>query len=185
MSYAAENITRIESEITELVTDLYEAFSSEPGIENKESNALDRYIKRVARIGLCAGKGGLVSLQDVCVVYKQILGNLREQNNELSTHVRERLELWPMLAMALLTSPIDDELYTNIVEFFEDPIWPQSFSNDDVAYLRSEIRPVVNLGTKNISPPLEQYDSVKEEMSASKVSASISRAVSANSAGIR
>ena len=141
MSYVAENISRIESEITELVTDLYVAFSSNPGEgQLTDAHALDIYIKRVARIGLCAGKEGLVSLQDVCLIYKQILGNVRKQSNVLTDHVRERLEVWPMLAMGLLTSPIDDELYADIVEFFEDPVWPQSLSYEDVIFLRNDTK---------------------------------------------
>ena len=85
METVAENISKIESEITELVTDLYEALSSGPSdAEFKESHALDRYIRRVARIGLSAGKEDLVALQDVCVIYRQILNNLRDSNIELS-----------------------------------------------------------------------------------------------------
>lgn len=142
MSYAVENICKIESEITELVADLYEAFSSNPEDgKPSDSRALDRYIKRVARIGLCAGKEGLVSLQDVCVIYKQILGHLRETGEQLSSHVRERLELWPMLALGLLTRDVDDELYANVVDFFEDPAWPQILTYEDVAYLRNQIKP--------------------------------------------
>ena len=141
MSSVAENITRIESEIAELVTDLYEAFGSTPEDQAfNDHEALDRYIKRVARIGLCAGKEGLVSLQDICVVYRQILAKLRTTGDLLSDYMRERLEVWPMLAMNLLTSEIDDDLYAAVVEFFDDPVWPQTLSNEDVAFLKSQIK---------------------------------------------
>ena len=166
MSYAAENITRIESEITELVADLYEAFSLGPDNEgSNDSHALDRYIKRVARIGLCAGKEGLVSLQDVCVVYKQILGHLRESGDLLSNYVRERLEVWPMLAMGLLTSSIDDDLYAAVVEFFEDPVWPQTLSTEDIAFLRSQIRLTALLMPENETENTGKHESTDNYIS--------------------
>ena len=142
MATSADNISKIESEITELVSDLYEALSSSPSDEElKETHALDRYIKRVSRIGLCAGREDLVALQDVCVIYRQILNNLRESQTELSGHIRDRLEEWPTQAMGLLTVPVDDNLYEVIVDFFEDPIWPQALTTEDKAFLRNEIKP--------------------------------------------
>lgn len=163
MSYPAENIGRIESEITELVADLYEAFSAGSDNETQsDSVALDRYIKRVARIGLCAGKEGLVSLQDICVVYRQILGHLRESGKLLSDHMRERLEVWPMLAMGLLSGSVDDDLYAAVVEFFEDPVWPQTLSNEDVAFLRSQIKPTALLITDKESVIDDEADYTDE-----------------------
>ena len=142
MSTTAENISKIESEITELVSDLYEALSSSPSDEElKETHALDRYIKRVSRIGLCAGREDLVALQDVCVIYRQILNNLRESHTELTDHIRDRMEEWPTQAMGLLTVPVDDDLYEIIVDFFEDPVWPQTLTTEDKAFLRNEIKP--------------------------------------------
>ncbi|NNF96756.1 MAG: hypothetical protein HKM94_07520, partial [Halobacteria archaeon] len=142
MSNTAENIFKIESEITELVSDLYEALSSSPSDEElKETHTLDRYIKRVSRIGLCAGREGLVALQDVCVIYRQILNNLRESKTELTDYIRVRLEEWPTQAMGLLTVPVDDNLYEGIVDFFEDPVWPQNLTTEDKAFLRNEIKP--------------------------------------------
>ena len=71
MSTTAENISKIESEITELVSDLYEALSSSPSDEElKETHALDRYIKRVSRIGLCAGREDLRCIAG-CLRYLQ------------------------------------------------------------------------------------------------------------------
>ena len=156
MSTSAENITKIESEITELVSDLYEALSSNPSDEElKETHALDRYIKRVSRIGLCAGKEDLVALQDVCVSYRQILNNLRESKIELTGHIRNRLEEWPTQAMGLLTVPVDDDLYEIIVDFFEDPVWPQTLTTEDKAFLRNEIKPETLLKVdSNISSSL-------------------------------
>ena len=142
MSTTAENISKIESEITELVSDLYEALSSSPSDEElKETHALDRYIKRVSRIGLCAGREDLVALQDVCVIYRQILNNLRESQTELTGYIRDRMEEWPTQAMGLLTVPVDDDLYEVIVDFFEDPVWPQTLTTEDKAFLRNEIKP--------------------------------------------
>lgn len=142
MATTAENIYKIESEITELVSDLYEALSSNPTDDDlKETHALDRYIRRVSRIGLCAGKEGLVALQDVCVSYRQILNNLRESKLELTEHIRNRLEEWPTQALGLLTEPVDNDLYDVIVDFFEDPAWPQTLTAEDKAFLRNEIKP--------------------------------------------
>jgi chemosensory pili system protein ChpA (sensor histidine kinase/response regulator) len=142
MSNAAENISKIESEITELVSDLYEILSLDPSdAELKESHALERYIKRVARIGLSAGKEGLIALQDVCVIYRQILHNLQNSQIEFTEQIRYRLEEWPTQALSLLSSPVDDDLYESIVNFYEDPIWPQILTNEDKAFLRNEISP--------------------------------------------
>ena len=163
MSSTAENIGKIESEITELVSDLYEALSSSPSDEElKETHALDRYIKRVSRIGLCAGREGLLALQDVCVIYRQMLNNLRESRAELTSHLRDRLEEWPTQALGLLTVPVDDDLYEVIVGFFEDPVWPQALSQEDKAFLRSEIKPEEILkvdgdNTSSVSDNLDEY----------------------------
>ena len=171
MATAAENISKIESEITELVSVLYEALSSSPSDEElKETHALDHYIKSVSRIGLCAGKEDLVALQDVCVIYRQILNNLRESKAELTGHIRDRLEEWPTHALGLLTVPVDDDLYESIVAFYEDPVWPQMLTTEDKAFLRNEIKPEAllkvesnNLSSSSDSTDIDEYTDSQDD----------------------
>ena len=144
MLFPAESIARVETEITDLVADLCELLSSTPDNEKEQGATLDWYIKRVARIGLISGREGLSSLQDVCFVYKQILDKIREQNVGFSEYLKERFELWPMLVLSLLKCPIDDDLYVQIVEFYEDPIWPQDTVNFEMGLLRGEKRTISN-----------------------------------------
>ena len=108
MSSAIENLTRLNNEISELVGELYAEFSDfEPGSSWDYTRTLSKYIRRVTKIGLSAGRANIVALQDACLTFQDSLRQLRDSNPVLSPAIRNTLEEWPLVALTVFESPRD------------------------------------------------------------------------------
>jgi len=160
MAAAENNLLEIESEVVKLVTDLYDIFSNtDTHNVNETQKILGRYIKHIAKIGLRVRKSGCDDLQDYCVMFQEILRNIRKQDRILLEDECIQLEIWPSLIMSTISSPLNSEYIDEIKVFTDNPIWNKN-TTSKIENI-SQNNPDTNSINENNVAPLESNKSVE------------------------
>lgn len=137
MKTAVNNLAKLESEITDLVTELYELFSdANCTVVADDCAILDRYIKHVARIGLHVRKSDITGLQDFCVTFQEILRGIRNQERNLTAEEREQLEIWPSLVLSAISASSKTEYINEFIDYIQNSIWNDVIPGDHVIKFR-------------------------------------------------
>ena len=142
MAIPVEQRSSLELEVSGVVAEMLEAFAAtgDGGADAAASgDALARYQRRVARIGMAAGRFGLTGLQDTCVELQDRLRALKRRGTGLSAEERELLEEWPLLVMGYINAPHDPAAAQALVDFLQRPAWGEPVSPETGAEIRSAL----------------------------------------------
>ena len=127
------NNTDIEEEISNIVVELYDTISLFN--DNKDAQAIhtyiDNYIKRVTKIGFSLRKTNYTALRDSCVIFREILDDLKIHNSPLLDEQLQLFEVWPTLILAYISTP-DKNNSEQILKLLQNPTW--SYTADKGAY---------------------------------------------------
>ena len=139
VSESAVDVAALEADVAELLG-ILETLPTESGgtaVNVDEAAAgLDRYAEQVGRIGLAAGQAGFLGLQDVCLLFQEILLDRRSCQRRLGDAERERLEEWPIFVIGYLSSPTDPEASEPLLDHLRDPVWSTPLPEAEIGALR-------------------------------------------------
>jgi len=138
----------LEAEMATVVADLYELFAEAvigEGLEadglQAEAKVLERYIRRVGRIGMAAGANGHGAFKDACVEFLERLRSLARRGRALSAAERELLEAWPTQMMACLGERPEAGAVEAVIALLQSPAWTEPLSAAEAKALRAAFRP--------------------------------------------
>ncbi|MDZ7621950.1 MAG: hypothetical protein U5O69_06010 [Candidatus Competibacteraceae bacterium] len=132
------DVAALEADVAELLG-ILEGLPSEggrPDSGNQSAAGLSRYAEQVERIGLAASQAGFLGLQDVCLLFQEILLDPRFCQRSLGDAERERLEEWPILVIGYLGSPTDPEASEPLLDHLRSPTWNTPLPEVDIDALR-------------------------------------------------
>ncbi len=141
VSESAVDVAALEAGVAELLG-ILETLPTESGGTAVNVNVdevaagLDRYAEQVGRIGLAAGQAGFLGLQDVCLLFQEILLDRRSCQRRLGDAERERLEEWPIFVIGYLSSPTDPEASEPLLDHLRDPVWSTPLPEAEIGALR-------------------------------------------------
>lgn len=151
MTQTSEHIAAIESEISNIVVELYDTISLYH--ENKDINAVHKYIgnyiRSVTRISFRLAKLNMAALRDSCVIFHDILEHINNKNTLITIDQFQQFEVWPTLIITCLESPDNNDNVENLIEFLEDPLWNHHIDNNSFKFLREEFN---NSNNSNLQP---------------------------------
>ena len=137
MSTTNENTSAIEEEISNIVVELYDniALLHEENDLTKVHSIVDNYIKRVTRIGFRLAKLDYSALRDSCVIFHDILENLKAHNKPLTENQLQQFEVWPTLVLSYIDQPAQEENYHNIIHLLQDECWDYQVNENEITSL--------------------------------------------------
>lgn len=142
MLVSEDQVAALEAEIAEILG-ILETLDEE-GI----AEGMRHYAEQLGRIGLMAGEMGLHGLQDVCRLFDQRLADLSRRGGPLSDPERERLEEWPLLAIAYLGDLHDPAGSEPLIDHLSSPDWATPLA----AGAAEAVRGMLTLGTAAAEP---------------------------------
>jgi hypothetical protein len=138
MLVSEPDVAALEADVAELLG-ILEMFPTEGGVtpkKNEMAAGISRYAEQVERIGLAAGRAGFLGLQDVCLLFQEILLDSDLCQRNLGDVERERLEEWPILVIGHLGSPTDPEASEPLLDHLRSPVWSTPLPETEVEALR-------------------------------------------------
>ncbi len=164
MTKISENMSAIQEEISNIVSELYDTISlfQKNSDQDTAHKYLESYIKRITRIALRLGKSDFTTLRDSCVIFHQILNELNKKNNPITTEQFQQLEVWPTLVLAYIENQDDINNIELLLNLLQDPIWDFNSSEVDFQQLRNNfIHPTdTNIEQSAASSPAQTTDAV-------------------------
>ncbi len=139
VSESVADVAALEADVAELLG-ILETLPTESGGAatggDQVPAGIGRYAEQVGRIGLAAGQAGFLGLQDVCLLFQEVLLDPRFCQRRLGDAERERLEEWPIFVIGYLSSPTDPESSEPLLDHLRSPVWNTPLPEAEIGALR-------------------------------------------------
>ncbi|MEJ2508527.1 MAG: hypothetical protein P8009_03430, partial [Gammaproteobacteria bacterium] len=146
----------LESEVATVAEELYELFAQpDTEAEDRQSEALARYVRSIGRIGIVASANGRRPVKDACIAFQDRLKVLAASGQRLSPGQRELLEAWPVQLMACLSVPVDPVAVDALIALLRSEEWREPMTEAEAAALRGAFLPAAAAGIVQ-DPPRER-----------------------------
>lgn len=122
--------------MAESLQGLGEASDPAKGEAEARRQALQRFAEQLEGLANAAAAAQLIGLQQACVLLQEGLQEWAVRENPLSAQELALLEQWPMLFVAYVESPEEQEAGEGLLEFLRDPAWGTSMSAEELALLQ-------------------------------------------------